>query len=215
MTSLDQLLEQLVSYINALPFEEQVTALNTCRQRLHEASPFRHEPVDLVLWVKGEQVHANAYNPNRVAPPELKLLATSIQADGYTQPIVGHAQEDQIEVVDGFHRQRVGKEDAQIRDRVHGYLPVVVIESTRADLSDRMAATIRHNRARGKHIVELDTNIVLDLVRRGKSDAWIAENLGMDVDEVTRRKQTTGLAEMFKDRKFSQAWEVTDDEDAG
>lgn len=203
----------LADAIADLPLAERVEALNTARARLHEISPFRSEPVDLVRWVPAEWVHANDYNPNSVAPPEMRLLALSVQADGYTQPIVSYAQASgQHEVVDGFHRHRVGKEVTEVRARVHGYLPVVAINEGRVDMADRMAATIRHNRARGKHRVDAMADIVLDLARRGKSDAWIAEQLGMDADEVLRLKQTTGLAELFRDRAFSTAWEPVPDD---
>lgn len=211
--TLDELIEEVVVTISALPLEERVEALNQARARLHAISPFRAEPVDLVRWVRAESVHANDYNPNSVAPPEMRLLALSVLADGYTQPVVSYAEQSgQHEVVDGFHRHRVGKEDPAVRARVHGYLPVVAINEGRVDMADRMAATIRHNRARGKHQVDAMSDIVADLARRGKSDAWIAENLGMEADEVLRLKQTTGLTELFRDRAFSMAWEPMSDD---
>ena len=117
------------------------------------------------------------------------------------------------EVVDGFHRNRVGKEYADIRERIHGYLPIVVINNDREDKGDRIASTIRHNRARGKHKVEAMSDIVVELKRRNWSDKKIAKELGMDADEVLRLSQITGLAEMFADKDFSQAWEVDMGED--
>lgn len=200
-------LEQLINEIAAMPEPVKIEAINTVKRSLHEISPFKDEPVDCVVWVKAGQVQANDYNPNRVAPPEMKLLHTSIQEDGYTQPIVSFWDEDHYEVVDGFHRNRVGKEFEDIRHRVHGYLPLTIINENRLDKSDRIASTIRHNRARGKHTVDGMSSIVVELSRRNWSDKRIAKELGMDADEVLRLKQITGLAEMFADREFSEAWE--------
>lgn len=159
-------------------------------------------PVSHVQWVDAELVYANDYNPNRVAPPEMKLLEISIQADGFTQPIVVFKTEKGYEVVDGFHRHLVGKKMG------FKLLPVVVIRSDRSDKGDRIASTIRHNRARGKHQVGRMSDIVVELKRRNWSDAKIARELGMDPDEVLRLSQISGLAEMFADREFSEAWEV-------
>ena len=183
--------------------------LNSIREALHEKSPFKNEPVDFVKWVPNSTVFANDYNPNTVAPPEMELLRLSIEADGYTQPIVTMGGE----VVDGFHRHRVGKECPEIQAAILGYLPVVQIRDERQDKSDRMASTIRHNRARGKHKVEAMSDIVIELTRRNWSDERIAKNLGMEADEVLRLKQISGLAEMFNDREFSEAWEVEFDDD--
>lgn len=201
------LLTQLCDEITALPEAEKIAALNKARQALHEISPFKAEPVDCVLWVPADQVEANDYNPNTVAPPEMKLLALSIGEDGYTQPIVAWGKNDYYEVVDGFHRNRVGKEDKTVRDRIHGYLPITLINHDREDKGDRIAATIRHNRARGKHQVAAMSDIVLELSRRNWSDAKIGRELGMEPDEVLRLKQITGLAELFSDAEFSKAWE--------
>jgi ParB-like chromosome segregation protein Spo0J len=193
--------------------EERAQAINEIKRMLKEVSPFSAEPVECVQWVKSDLVIANDYNPNSVAPPEMQLLHTSIQEDGYTQPIVVWQHDGIYEVVDGFHRNRVGKEYADIKERIHGYLPVVVINGDREDKGDRIASTIRHNRARGKHRVEAMSDIVIELKRRNWSDAKIGRELGMDADEVLRLTQITGLAEMFADKDFSQAWEVdmTDD----
>lgn len=202
--------EQLLSIES---IEERTEAINEIKKLLKEASPFKTEPVECVQWVKSDLVFANDYNPNSVAPPEMELLHTSIQEDGYTQPIVVWQHDGKYEVVDGFHRNRVGKEYADIRERVHGYLPVVVINNDREDKGDRIASTIRHNRARGKHQVEAMSDIVLDLKKRNWSDAKIAKELGMDADEVLRLAQIQGLAEMFADREFSQAWECDYDDE--
>jgi ParB-like chromosome segregation protein Spo0J len=200
-------LEALVSALAPLALSEKVAALNSVREALHKASPFASEPVDFVKWVSAAEVEANDYNPNSVAPPEMELLRISIMADGYTQPIVTHSEEGRCVVVDGFHRNRVGKECADVRKRVAGFLPVVQIRATQEDRGDRMAATIRHNRARGKHRVDAMAEIVVDLKRRNWSDEKIGRDLGMDPDEVLRLTQITGLAEMFADRDFSLAWE--------
>lgn len=194
---------------------DRVAALNSIRELIAEYSPFQDEPVDLIRWVPAETVTANDYNPNSVAPPEMELLRLSIMADGYTQPIVTYPEDGQITVVDGFHRNRVGKECDDVRKRVHGYLPIVQIKEDRADRGDRIASTIRHNRARGKHQVTAMSEIVLELKRRNWSDQKIGRELGMDPDEVLRLAQISGLAEAFKDRDFSYAWEaVLDIDDA-
>ena len=210
--SFEVIRERLLSIENPA---ERIEAINEIKQMLKEVSPFSTEPVECVQWVKSELVFANDYNPNSVAPPEMELLHTSIQEDGYTQPIVVWQHDGIYEVVDGFHRNRVGKEYADIRERIHGYLPVVVINNDREDKGDRIASTIRHNRARGKHKVEAMSDIVLDLKKRNWSDAKIAKELGMDADEVLRLAQIQGLAEMFADREFSQAWECDYDEESG
>lgn len=198
----------LVSLLSELETEERVSAINDIRAAIHEVSPFAGEPVDYVRWVPGGAVAANDYNPNSVAPPEMELLRVSIMADGYTQPIVTHAEDAGLVVVDGFHRNRVGKECADVRERVHGYLPVVQIKATQTDRGDRMAATIRHNRARGKHRVEAMSEIIVELKRRFWSDEKIATQLGMEPDEVLRLAQITGLASLFASRDFSEAWEA-------
>lgn len=204
---IDGCIAQLVEQIGALPIDEQVAALNRARLALHAVSPFADEPVDCVQWIKADRVEANDYNPNSVAPPEMRLLEHSIGEDGYTQPIVAWNDDDGYEVVDGFHRNRVGKESKKIRQRIHGYLPVVVINQSRTDRTDRIAATIRHNRARGKHRVDAMSEIVRDLARRNWSNEKIGRELGMDADEVLRLKQITGLVELFANRAFSEAWE--------
>lgn len=162
-------------------------------------------PVYNIIPVPFEKIVPNTYNPNHVAPPEMKLLYDSIKEDGYTMPIVCYysKKEDLYAIVDGFHRWRVMKEYPDIYEREHGMLPVSVIDKP---LSCRMASTVRHNRARGSHNVDLMSNIVRDLHELGRSDAWISKHLGMDRDEILRLKQITGLAALFKDVKFGQAW---------
>lgn len=209
---LQSIKKQLSDLLQDMDQEARVSAINELRQTIHEHSPFQTEPVDFVRWVKNETVHANDYNPNSVAPPEMELLRLSIANDGYTQPIVSMANDDgSREVIDGFHRNRVGKECADIQERVHGYLPVVTIRESQQDRNNRVASTIRHNRARGKHRVESMSEIVVDLKRRNWSDAKIGKELGMDQDEVLRLTQISGLTEMFQDRSFSQAWSESED----
>ena len=200
--------DNVLSFLDNLPIGEKINVINEMKKKLFGHSPFDCEPVDCVQWVPSEKVIANDYNPNSVAPPEMELLHTSIQEDGYTQPIVVWQHDGIYEVVDGFHRNRVGKEYDDIRERIHGYLPVAVINNDREDKGDRIASTIRHNRARGKHRVEAMSDIVVELKRRNWSDKKIAKELGMDADEVLRLSQITGLAEMFANKDFSQAWEV-------
>lgn len=197
----------LAAAIAQLPEDEQVNALNEARQALHDVGPFFGEPVDLVIWISAGEVVANDYNPNQVAPPEMELLRHSIMSDGFTQPIVTYPNGDRHEVVDGFHRNRVGRECDEVRERVRGYLPVVRINTTRESRADRVATTIRHNRARGRHQIGAMANIVRELYELGWSDRQIQGQLGMDADEVTRLKQVTGLAALFRDREFSEAWE--------
>ena len=210
-TMLD-LIDEFCRRVRELSLDEQVDMLNAAKVRMHDVSPFKSEPVDCVIWVQNDSIFANDYNPNSVAPPEMELLKLSILNDGYTQPIVGFmpAEPKAYEVVDGFHRNRVGKECEEVRARVHGYLPLTIINDNRLDRSDRMASTIRHNRARGKHAVGSMSDIVVDLKRRNWSDSKISKELGMDPDEVLRLSQISGLAEMFEDRQFSEAWEATD-----
>lgn len=198
----------LCSEIAALPESERIAAINEIKIALHEISPMRDEPVDCVLWVPSGDVVANDYNPNRVAPPEMRLLEHSITEDGYTQPVVTWPVDGHYEVVDGFHRHRVGQESRAVRERIRGYLPVTIIRPDREGRNDRIASTIRHNRARGKHQVQGMSDIVIELARRNWNDAKIARELGMDPDEVLRLKQISGLAEMFANAEFSEAWEI-------
>lgn len=159
-------------------------------------------PVYNVKAVSVDKIQANSYNPNSVASPEMKLLETSIWEDGYTMPVVCYylADQDKYEIVDGFHRYTILKTSQRIFDREHGLLPVVVIDKP---ISDRMASTIRHNRARGSHSIELMVNIVGELTKSGMSDAWIIKHIGMDIDELLRLKQISGLASLFANKEFS------------
>lgn len=162
-------------------------------------------PAYNVIAVPIEKVRANSYNPNAVAPPEMKLLETSIWEDGYTMPCVCYYIEDEdvYEIVDGFHRYTIMKTSKRIFEREGGLLPVVIIKK---DISNRMASTIRHNRARGSHSIELMVNIVAELTASGMSDAWILKNIGMDADELLRLKQISGLAALFRQKEFSDGY---------
>ncbi len=162
-------------------------------------------PAYEVIAVPIEKIKPNTYNPNAVAPPEMKLLYESIKEDGYTMPIVCYYnhEKDIYVIVDGFHRYRIMMEHRDIYEREKGLLPVSVIKKS---IDKRMASTVRHNRARGSHSVDLMSNIVKELNELGRSDAWICKHLGMDRDEVLRLKQITGLTALFKDVKFGQAW---------
>lgn len=164
-------------------------------------------PVYNVVAVPIGKITANDYNPNAVAPPEMELLETSIWEDGYTQPVVTVYDEDNdmYVVVDGFHRFLTLKNSERIRKRENGLLPCVVLDK---DISDRMASTIRHNRARGSHNIELMSTIVSELVEMGKGDAWICKHIGMSPDELLRMKQITGLASLFQNKEFSSSWDA-------
>ena len=192
--------------VASLPNDVKIEFINQARILISEQSPFSSEPVDCIQWVKSADIRANDYNPNSVAPPEMELLKHSILMDGYTQPIVAIADADEFEVIDGFHRHRVGKECDEVNQRVLGYLPITIINPERAAKGDRMASTIRHNRARGKHAVDSMSEIVIELKRRNWSDKKVGKELGMDEDEVLRLTQISGLTEMFSDKEFSEAW---------
>ncbi|MCC0665546.1 ParB-like nuclease domain-containing protein [Clostridioides sp. ZZV15-6597] len=181
-------------------------ALNKVKLSLHDISPFKEQPVDSVLWFKSENIEANSYNPNRVATPEMKLLHESIKADGYTQPIVGYEyNKNKIEIVDGYHRNRVGKEYKDINEKVHNYLPVAIIDKP---IEERMTSTIRHNRARGQHTIFGLSNMVLELTKAGWSDERICKAFGMEPEEVLKLKQFTGLKDAFINHEFSPSWEA-------
>jgi len=186
--------------------DEKIEALNEIRMGLHEVSPLKHHPVDCVLWKKSEDVEANEYNPNAIAKPELDLLHTSIAEDGYTMSIVTFNEGNNIKIVDGFHRRLMERMYPDISESTYGRVPLTFIRKSQKDISDRMASTIRHNRARGSHSIDLMSNIVAELTNAGMSDAWILKHVGMDRDELLRLKQITGLASLFKDKDFSDAW---------
>ncbi len=210
-------IKALLSGISGLELADKVNALNEIREALHDISPFKSEPVDLIKWVPVNDVVKNDYNPNAVAPPEMELLRHSINHDGYTQPVVTwiNDEKESREVIDGFHRSRVCREFDDVNKRVMGYLPVVTMRDDNTGQNDRVASTIRHNRARGKHKVESMSEIVVDLKKRNWTDAKICRELGMDPDEVLRLCQVSGLLEIFEDGDFTSSWDVgiMDDEE--
>lgn len=188
--------------------DEKIEMLNYARAELHEVSPLKHHPVDFVRWEKSDNVEVNEYNPNAVAPPEMQLLYESILNDGYTMPIVSFKEEQHFKIVDGFHRRETERRNNDISESTLGYIPLSTIRNTQADTSNRMASTIRHNRARGSHNIELMSQIVSELVEMGKGDAWICKHVGMSVDELLRLKQITGLASLFQNKSFSDSWDA-------
>lgn len=214
MLLFDELAQEILNKIKEdikaledLPVENKIMAINEIKTALHECSPFKNEPVDCVLWVASNNVEANDYNPNAVAPPEMKLLEISIKEDGYTQPVVTFPEEGKYTVIDGYHRTRVAKESKTVRNRILGYIPITIIRPSQCDIKNRIASTIRHNRARGVHGINPMIDIVGKLLRDGWTDEEVSKELGMDADEVLRFKQHVGLPELFKDYEYSRAWE--------
>lgn len=185
---------------------DKVELLNELKRLMHQHSPFREEPVDCVVWVQAKNVIANDYNPNTVAPAEKKLLLHSLEKDGFTQPIVTSHVDGQYLIVDGYHRHLLGGK--KLKGRLQGYLPVTLVNPDTQSIAELVAMTIRHNRARGKHMINAMSDIVRDLTRQGWSETRIAIELGMDADEILRLKQLSGLAELFADKEFSHAWTV-------
>ena len=210
MSNIQQIKQLIATELQPLELDNLIGAINEIREFVHSYSPFKNEPVDFVKWVKSDSVVANDYNPNKVAPPEMELLEISIMNDGYTQPVVTFPLEDKCEVVDGFHRTRVSKESKIVRQRVYGYTPIVSIRKEQSDKKDRIASTIRHNRARGKHQVDAMSEIILELKNRNWKNERIARELGMDEEEILRLCQITGLQDIFKDDDFSKSWESSD-----
>lgn len=203
--AISEAVNTIVNEISCMDLEGKVETLNEVRACLGDVSPFKSEPCDCILWIKQDKVQANEYNPNHVAAPEMKLLYESIKSDGYTMPIVAYdLGNGKREIVDGFHRNRVGREHSDIKNRIHGYLPVSTIDKPE---DERIGSTIRHNRARGTHGIRPMSDIVLELSQMGWSDSKICQKLGMDLDEVIRLKQITGLKEAFINHEFSKSWE--------
>ncbi|MBT1794857.1 ParB/RepB/Spo0J family partition protein [Enterobacter hormaechei subsp. xiangfangensis] len=204
-----RIITEIDIYLQSLTEEDRINAINAFRQAIHKNSPFREQPIDCVLWVKQDAITANDYNPNNVAPPEKRLLSKSLELDGFTQPIVvTESEQQQYEIVDGFHRHEIGTTRAVLKRQLKGYLPVTCLRQERQDKHNRMAATIRHNRARGRHQINAMSEIVRELVQLGWDDEKIGKELGMDSDEVLRLKKINGLLELFADRRFSEAWTV-------
>ena len=212
---MDNIKKIIKKELESKDLKEKVEFINNIRYELHLLSPFKNEPIDYVKWEYSDNVVANDYNPNKVAPPEMELLEVSILNDGYTQPVVtwNNHEKNKTEVIDGFHRTRVGKESKIVNKRVMGYLPVVDIRKEQSNKNDRIASTIRHNRARGKHQVDAMSEIVIELKNRNWTNKRIAKQLGMDEEEVLRLCQISGLEHLFNDEDFSNAWISEDDID--
>ena len=187
-------------------FEEKVRIYNEIAQQLYDFLGLEHPALNVQL-VPMQCVEGNDYNPNKVAPPEMRLLELSIRKDGLTMPIVvaTEKKDDNWVVVDGFHRTAVCKDTEDIRQSLKGYMPVTRLNKT---IENRVASTVRHNMARGTHQIELSAKLVAFLKRNDWSNQRIGEELGMDPDEVLRLRQITGLAEAFQDKEFSRSWEV-------
>lgn len=200
------MLTQIIEQNKNASFQQKVEIYNRITAQLYEFMGLKHPALNVQL-VPLEQVEGNSYNPNKVAPPEMKLLELSVQKDGLTMPVVVGAEKENENwiIVDGFHRTAVCKEVPTIKDSLRGYLPVTILEK---NLENRVAATVRHNIARGTHQVELSAKLVAFLKRNDWSNKRIGEELGMDPDEVLRLRQITGLAEAFQDQEFSRSWEV-------
>lgn len=188
---------------NTKDINTKIDLLNYIRMMLHDVSPLRHHPVDFIAWERNSHVEKNDYNPNSVAPPEMRLLITSIEEDGYTMPIVTSPENGLFRIVDGFHRRQSEEQSAKISASTFGRLPVSFIRESQRGLNNRMAATVRHNRARGAHDIDRMAGIVRELISMGKSSNWISKHVGMDMDEILRLKQLTGIADLFADKDFS------------
>ncbi|KAA6301695.1 MAG: hypothetical protein EZS26_002160 [Candidatus Ordinivivax streblomastigis] len=203
-TQIENLTQELCRLIEKIPkISTKIETLNYVRSMLHEVSPFKSHPVDFVAWELSENIESNDYNPNHVATPEMKLLITSIEEDGYTMPIVSSPEENLIRIVDGYHRRQSLLKSTKIYQSTFGWLPVTYIREWHRGRSDRMASTIRHNRARGAHDIDLMSNIVREMTEMGHSTEWIMKHMGMDKDEILRLKQFTGLAALFAGKDFS------------
>ena len=185
--------------------EDKIEFLNGLRTFVSSLSPQKSQPVDRVLWVPVDMVQANDYNPNSVASIEMELLYVSISHDGYTQPIVTvyDKELDKYIIVDGFHRYFIAKTKADISKRINGRIPIVVIDK---DITERMASTVRHNRARGEHMVTGMSNLVFQMLDNGMSEAEICQELGMQPEEVLKLKHITGFSKLFENAEYSKAW---------
>ncbi len=187
--------------------EDKNAFIYEVREHLHELSPLNAQPIDNVKWVPVDKVTANDYNPNSVARTEMKLLHTSIMYDGYTQPVVTiyDAEKDMYVIIDGFHRYLTCKSNADVRERNQGFLPIVVLKKS---INDRMASTVRHNRARGKHAVTGMSSMVFQMLENGWEDAQICNELGMEPEELIRLKHITGFSKLFENTDYKKAWET-------
>jgi len=210
MTDISDQIEQAVEAADSTG--EVYDLLNEAREAIAESSPSSDNPIDIVKWVPIEKCRANDYNPNQVAEKEMELLYKSIEADGYTQPVVVDEQEDEngetvYEIVDGFHRYMTMKTREDIRERSDGRLPVTIIGAK--SKNERRAATVRHNRARGEHSVGGKATVVFEMLDDGWEDGEICDELGMSPEELTRIKHVSGFSALFEDVEYQQAWKAT------
>lgn len=205
MDKLDYIIATIQDLLSTLNMPERLEMIERIKEALHHSSPLSTQPINLVRWVPIDKVQANDYNPNSVAGKEMGLLYTSIKHDGYTQPVVTvyDPSIDKYVIVDGFHRYFTCKSKKDIQDRNHGMLPIVVIQK---DINDRMASTVRHNRARGEHSINGMSNMVYEMLKNGWTDHDICNELGMEPEELLKLKHITGFSKLFKDKEFSQAW---------
>ena len=201
----DLAIHQINEDMKGMTEAQQIEFLETIKANIHQRSPLNTQPVDYVRWVDVNDVQANDYNPNSVASQEMHLLYTSILHDGYTQPVVTIYDEDigKYVIIDGFHRYFTCKNNDDIRERNKGRLPIVVLEK---DMNDRMASTVRHNRARGKHSVGGMSSMVFSMLDNGWLDEDICNHLGMEPDELLRLKHITGFSKLFADAEYNKAW---------
>lgn len=203
-----ELLNKLIQEINEIEnIDKKIDIINEVRKKIHEISPLKNHPVDFVFWEKSENVEGNEYNPNHVDKINMKLLKISIKEDGYTMPIVSNREENIIRIVDGFHRRKAERMNKEISESTFGRIPLTQIRKDKRDIKNRMSSTIRHNRARGVHEIELMSKLVVELVQLGWNDIEIAEQLGMNIDEVLRLKQISGIAGIFENLDYSMSWE--------
>lgn len=195
----------LLKELQELNEQEQIHEFELIREILHSAHPIKSQPIDRVRWVDIEEVEANDYNPNSVASKEMNLLYTSILHDGYTQPVVTirDKERNKYVIIDGFHRYFTAKSNPDILERNHGKLPIVVLDK---NINDRMASTVRHNRARGSHSVNGMSNMVFKMLDNGWSDERICKHLGMDPEELLRLKHITGFSKLFENTEYNKAW---------
>ena len=208
MSDYDDLIENVGAAIREAGSPADALALiEELHAMIHTNNPVKDQPVSYVRWVPVEQVEPNDYNPNSVAKTEMRLLYLSILNDGYSQPVVTIYDEarDKYVIVDGFHRYFTCKNNQDIRDRNHGLLPIVVLDK---DINDRMASTVRHNRARGKHSVDGMANMVFKMLDEGWDDATICNQLGMEPEELLRLKHLTGFSKLFENAEYKKAWET-------
>lgn len=204
---IEEKLNDIVDYIRSIKdTDEKIDLINEIRAKIHNVSPLKNHPVDYVKWEKNNSVDKNDYNPNHVAPPEFKLLNVSIEEDGYTMPIYVNFEDDKYIIIDGFHRRSILNYNKKINNSTFNRIPITLSNKNKSDISSRMASTIRHNRARGSHDLDMMCEIIAELTSIGKTDEWIMKHIGMDKDELLRLKQITGLQTLFENSDFNKAW---------